>query len=166
LRKGSVFTEFAELESVDKFVNADPKPTFEGQELVVMTKYGIFCTVSNILLNGISREAYCDMKIKEKGLTGKAADQKRNNIRRGGFDAFKEMKEGEKSKAGPELVLDFMGKMIKVHEDESGVGYVKEEDIPTPKSGSMLKFEGCDENATLKFSHIKVRELAIWFTSI
>jgi len=36
--KGSIFTEFTDFETVDKFVNADPRPTWEGKELLVMTK--------------------------------------------------------------------------------------------------------------------------------
>ncbi|BGP54483.1 hypothetical protein JCM8202_001563 [Rhodotorula sphaerocarpa] len=36
--KGSVFIEFAEKESVDKFLALDPKPTFEGAELEIKTK--------------------------------------------------------------------------------------------------------------------------------
>ena len=36
--KGSVFAEFTDFETVDKFVNADPRPTWEGKELLVMTK--------------------------------------------------------------------------------------------------------------------------------
>jgi hypothetical protein len=36
--KGSVFTEFREFDSVDKFLNADPKPSWSGQELLIMTK--------------------------------------------------------------------------------------------------------------------------------
>ncbi|TNY21397.1 hypothetical protein DMC30DRAFT_202321 [Rhodotorula diobovata] len=37
--KGSVFIEFAEKESADKFVKLDPKPTFEGKELETMSKW-------------------------------------------------------------------------------------------------------------------------------
>ncbi|GAA5925717.1 hypothetical protein JCM3775_001482 [Rhodotorula graminis] len=37
--KGSVFIEFAEKASADKFVALDPKPTFEGKELDIMSKW-------------------------------------------------------------------------------------------------------------------------------
>ncbi|GAA5975878.1 hypothetical protein JCM10908_005312 [Rhodotorula pacifica] len=36
--KGSIFMEFAEKESVEKFLNLDPKPTFEGAALELKTK--------------------------------------------------------------------------------------------------------------------------------
>ena len=36
--KGSVFVEFTDFETVDKFLNADNKPSWEGKELLVMSK--------------------------------------------------------------------------------------------------------------------------------
>ena len=39
-RQGSVFVEFDDMSSVDKFLNADPKPTWDGQELLIMSKCG------------------------------------------------------------------------------------------------------------------------------
>ena len=36
--QGSVFIEFAGSDSVAKFLALDPKPTFEGAELEVMSK--------------------------------------------------------------------------------------------------------------------------------
>ncbi len=39
LLQGSVFVEFNDFESVDKFLKADPKPTWEDKELLIMTKY-------------------------------------------------------------------------------------------------------------------------------
>jgi lupus La protein len=38
LFKGSVFVEFATAEEADAFVNLDPKPTFKGNELLIMKK--------------------------------------------------------------------------------------------------------------------------------
>lgn len=35
-----MFVEFDDMSSVDKFLNADPKPTWDGQELLIMSKYG------------------------------------------------------------------------------------------------------------------------------
>ncbi|RXW19083.1 hypothetical protein EST38_g6779 [Candolleomyces aberdarensis] len=36
--KASVFTEFADFKTVDRFLKAKPKPTFEDRELLIMTK--------------------------------------------------------------------------------------------------------------------------------
>ena len=36
--KGSVFVEFADASSVDAFLNADPKPSWNDEELLIMTK--------------------------------------------------------------------------------------------------------------------------------
>ncbi|KZT11199.1 uncharacterized protein LAESUDRAFT_720395 [Laetiporus sulphureus 93-53] len=49
--KGSVFVEFADIRSVEIFLNADPKPSWNGHELLIMTK-----------------EAYCNMKIVQLGI--------------------------------------------------------------------------------------------------
>lgn len=37
--QGSVFVEFADFSSVEAFLKADPKPTWEGKELLIMSKY-------------------------------------------------------------------------------------------------------------------------------
>ena len=37
-RQGSVFAEFADFKSVEAFLSADPKPTWEGAELLIMSK--------------------------------------------------------------------------------------------------------------------------------
>ena len=36
--QGSVFAEFADFKSVSAFLNADPKPTWNGEELLIMSK--------------------------------------------------------------------------------------------------------------------------------
>ena len=36
--QGSVFVEFTDASSVDAFLNADPKPSWNGEELLIMTK--------------------------------------------------------------------------------------------------------------------------------
>ena len=36
--QGSVFVEFKELASVEKFLKADPKPQWNGTELLIMSK--------------------------------------------------------------------------------------------------------------------------------
>ncbi len=106
------------------------------------------------------------MKIKEKGLTGKAADLRKQNIAgsgRKGFNAFKEMAEQEKGKKGkgndepkgkPDVYLEFLGNRILVHEEDGGS--VKPEDVPAVK-GASLKFEGAGEDVS--FDEIKVRVL-------
>src|SRR5262245_55728639 len=99
------------------------------------------------------------MKIKEKGLTGRAAEMKRERINTSRkFNAYREMNKpsaskykGEKGKGGParEVYLEFMGTKIRVHE----VGTVKDEDIPHVK-GATMKFVGCDGDAV--YADIKV----------
>ncbi|KAI0830362.1 hypothetical protein BC628DRAFT_1532193 [Trametes gibbosa] len=141
--KGSVFVEFADFKSVDAFLNADPKPTWEGEELLIMSK-----------------EAYCDMKIKEKGLTGKAADLRRQSIGgpgRKGFNAFTEMAAKEKGgdkkgkdKSKPDVYVEFMGSKIRVHEEDGGS--IKPEDVPFVK-GASLKFDGAGDDVS--FDEIK-----------
>jgi lupus La protein len=37
--QGSVFVEFADFDSVSKFLDADPKPSWNGEALLIMTKY-------------------------------------------------------------------------------------------------------------------------------
>ncbi|KAL4077429.1 hypothetical protein J3A83DRAFT_4087792 [Scleroderma citrinum] len=143
--KGSVFVEFTDASSVDAFLNADPKPSWNGEELLIMTK-----------------EAYCDMKIKEKGLTGKAAEIRKEKINRKGFNAFREMENGSRAKSNgrtkekPEVYLEFMGSKIRVY-DEDGVGHVKEEDVPFVK-GATLKFMGCGGDANFTEMKAPLRE--------
>ena len=167
-----MFAEFADFESVGAFLNADPKPTWEGEELLIMSKS--VCTRLSATHACVSlaqgsrlifhpREAYCEMKIKEKGLTGKAADLRRQNIAgagRKGFNAFKEMAEKEKKGKGkgkdeekpkPEIYLDFLGARILVH-DEDG-GSVQPEDVPIVK-GASLRFDGVEGDVS--FDEVKV----------
>ncbi|KAF5370969.1 hypothetical protein D9757_009893 [Collybiopsis confluens] len=147
--KGSVFVEFTEPSGVEAFLKADPNPTWHGIELATMTK-----------------DAYCEMKIKEKGLTGQNADRKRENMmNKKGFNAFKipasqggllgyvpgstpvvaaAATTGD-NKSKKEVYIEFLGKRLLVEKDESGHGKVKEEEIPFLR-GSTLKFEGVGEN--------------------
>ncbi|PPR05429.1 hypothetical protein CVT26_011307 [Gymnopilus dilepis] len=129
--KGSVFTEFTDFETVEKFLKAEPKPTWEGKELLIMTK-----------------EEYCEMKIKEKGLTGKAANYRRELISSKKFDAFRDMdKSKDKGKGASkdekkDVFLDFLGHKILIKQDKDGNGIIDEKDIPFVK-GVTLKFDGC-----------------------
>lgn len=102
------------------------------------------------------------MKITEKGLTGKAAEWRRaheNSIPAKSFNAFrpipekkgkKESKEDKKS-AKPEVFLEFMGKKLKVL-DEDG-GRIDEAEIPYVRN-SALKLTGIEGNLT--FDDVKV----------
>ena len=110
--QGSVFCEFTDSATVDKFLKADPKPTWEGNELVIMTK-----------------EAYVDMKIKEKGLTGKAIKRDNYNGGHRSFDAFREMKKTDaKSKpAEKEVILEFMGTRLPIKGTNASEARVEEE---------------------------------------
>lgn len=111
------------------------------------------------------------MKIKEKGLTGQSAarrrDKEASSGSRRGFNAFVEMrkekkgdkKDDSKEKEKPEVFLEFMGKRLKVI-DEDG-GRVDEAEIPYVK-GSSLKIKGLD--GTLTFDEVKVC-LLCWLRS-
>lgn len=139
--KGSVFVEFADISSVETFLSAQPKPSWNGNELVIMTK-----------------AAYCDMKIKEKGLSGKAAQLRKDKINRKGFNAFREMETSAKNKTKekPEVYLEFMGTKIRVY-DDGDVGYVKEEDVLFIK-GATLKFTGCGGDVNFTEMKAPLRE--------
>ncbi len=97
------------------------------------------------------------MKIKEKGLTGKAATTRRENLaNRRGFNAFREMAKGaDKDKAGAkdtpkaEIWLEFMGNKIRVHEEDGG----SVKDVPLVR-GASLRFTGC--GGEVNFNTIKV----------
>jgi lupus La protein len=97
------------------------------------------------------------MKIKEKGLSGKAANHRRELIAHGkGFDAFREMAKEKKSpgkEEKKEVFLEFMGTKVLIHQDEEGTGFVKEVDVPFVK-GATLKFDGC--GGEVVWSEIKV----------
>ncbi|KAI9435818.1 hypothetical protein H4582DRAFT_2112245 [Lactarius indigo] len=139
--KGSVFAEFVEYKSVEAFLNADPKPTWDDNELLIMSK-----------------EAYVEMKIKEKGLKGKAAIVKRDHITRKGFDAFRLTAEGKDPKSGkkdagkakPEIFVEFFGAKLRVLDEEGGS--VDPEGVPRVR-GSALRFVGC--GGEVSFDEIK-----------
>ncbi|KAN0136574.1 hypothetical protein V8E53_005621 [Lactarius tabidus] len=121
---------------VEAFLNADPKPVWDDKELLIMSK-----------------EAYVEMKIKEKGLKGKAAISRLEPFRRPyrftdeGFDTFREMAEGKDPKSGKkgagkaklEIFVEFLGAKLRVL-DEDG-GSVAAEDVPRVR-GSALRFVG------------------------
>ena len=99
------------------------------------------------------------MKIKEKGLKGKAAqyrkDRESGNGLRKGFNAFRTFdhgKEKKDAKPKPEVILDFMGSKLTVI-DEDG-GRVDEASIPYVKN-SALKVTGIE--GELSFDDVKVR---------
>jgi len=129
--QGSVFTEYLDHKSVEKFLNAEPKPTWDGKELLIMTK-----------------EAYVEMKIEEKGLKGKAAVVKRDHITRKGFNAFRDMRitaagkggKKEAEKASPEVFVAFLGRKLRVLVEDGGT--VAPEEVPRVR-GSALRFTGC-----------------------
>ncbi|KAI0297854.1 hypothetical protein B0F90DRAFT_1818951 [Multifurca ochricompacta] len=129
--KGSVFTEFVEYKGVEAFLKADPQPSWDGKELLTMSK-----------------EAYVEMKIEEKGLKGKAAVVRRDRITRKGFNAFHEVRlaaEGKKGKkdtekAKPEIFVEFLGAKLRVLEEDGGS--IVPEDVPRVR-GSALRFAGC-----------------------
>ncbi|SJL10808.1 uncharacterized protein ARMOST_14202 [Armillaria ostoyae] len=145
--KGSVFVEFTEMSGVEAFLNADPKPTWDGKDLVIMSK-----------------EDYCQMKVKEKGLTGKAAQFRKDLITRRKFDAFKNMEnekkanEGKKEVEKKDIYLEYLGTKLLITPDSKGVGTVKEEEIPFLK-GATLKFEGAFDNVSFNALKQPIRDL-------
>ncbi|CAK5264053.1 unnamed protein product [Mycena citricolor] len=146
--KLSVFAEFTSQSAADAFLNAEPAPAFDGVPLLTMSK-----------------EAYCDMKVQEKGLTGKAADFRKNVYSGRKFDAFREMANGTdatmedatgKDKEDPkEVYLEFMGSTILIRRNGDGVGEVDEADVPFVK-GATLRFDGVDAASKVFFATIKV----------
>lgn len=97
------------------------------------------------------------MKIKEKGLTGKSANHRRELMTAKKFDAFREMSKaksgGEKEEVKKDVFLDFLGHKLLIKEDEDGNGTIDESDVPYVK-GATLKFDGCGGDVT--WSEIKV----------
>ncbi|KAG8944465.1 hypothetical protein FRC04_001777 [Tulasnella sp. 424] len=141
--KNSVFTEFKNKAGLDAFLDADPKPTFEGKELLIMSK-----------------DAYVTMKAKEKGFDVPDKSQILvGNIRRG-FNAFKLMAEeakggktnikstgkveedddDEEAEKSGEITIDMDGRTYAVRED----GTIDESELDYTK-GKVLKFTGCGE---------------------
>jgi len=105
------------------------------------------------------------MKIKEKGLTGKSANHRRDMISAKKFDAFKEMakpktspQKGSGSEEKKDIFLEFLGHKILITQDEDGNGVIDEKDIPFVK-GVTLKFEGCGGDVT--WAEIKVNTILI-----
>jgi len=105
----------------------------------------------------MTKEAYCEMKIKEKGLSGKLAATRKDSIARRGFNAFREMAKAKDSSSSPpktekpEIKLDFMGSKIPV-QVQDGNGSVNKEDVPFVQ-GATLKFEG--DVGDVSFGQIK-----------
>lgn len=107
------------------------------------------------------------MKIKEKGLSGKAARLRKQTYATGkGFNAFREMDEAKNrekkdkvktstvEEKAPELFIEFMGSKIRVQDGDEG--NVKVDDVPVVK-GASLKFEGA--GASTSFDEVKVRRV-------
>ena len=51
-RQGSVFVEFADVVGVDAFLNADPKPSWKGDELLSATRFRSKHTIFTVWLVG------------------------------------------------------------------------------------------------------------------
>jgi len=99
------------------------------------------------------------MKIKEKGLTGKSANHRRELLSTQKFDAFREMAQGgsnpkKKASENKDVFLEFLGHKILIKKDAEGRGVIDEKDIPFVK-GVTLKFDGCGGDVT--WSEIKVK---------
>jgi lupus La protein len=109
----------------------------------------------------IYRQECCDMKIKEKGLSSKAASHWQELIAHGkGFNVFQEIgtdhkapAKDEKKEEKKDVYLEFMELKILIHQDEEGNGYMKEEDVPVMK-GATLKLD--EHGGEVIWSEIKV----------
>jgi lupus La protein len=159
LLQGSVFVEFDTQSTAESFLSSEPKPQWEGADLLLYSK-----------------QAYCDMKIKEKGLTGAKATKRRSAIAGESsssaktFNAFREMREKRDKKPDGakgegkdrEIYLEFMGKKIRVYEEEDGAT-IKEDEWETVPNAT-LKFEGC--NGDCLYSEVKVRLRLLFCHSI
>ena len=115
-----------------------------------------------------NREDYCEMKIKEKGLTGKGANHRRELLSSQKFDAFREMAKDntnpkKKAAENKDVFLEFLGHKILIKKDSEGRGTVDEKDIPFVK-GVTLKFDGCGGDVT--WSEIKVKVPVFFFLII
>lgn len=107
------------------------------------------------------------MKIKEKGLTGKGANHRRELLSSQKFDAFREMAKDSKTKAteNQDVYLDFLGHKILIKKDGEGNGSVDEKDIPYVK-GVTLKFDGCGGDVTWSEIKVKLSRLSLFRTSL
>merc|ERR1712093_84300 len=158
--KGSVFVEFATLESAKAFLELDPIPTYPGQDKP---------------LEVMSKKAYVDMKAKEKGFepqykeakdtSAAASDNKpqqtgnnRYSNNKKPFNAFRDWRDGKdmseagnrrdnrnnrdggNSKASNEPVEVFVeGKKLEV---DSETGKIKHPENIEYQSGKVARFEG------------------------
>ncbi|CAE6442808.1 unnamed protein product [Rhizoctonia solani] len=123
--------------AISTFLEADPKPSFEGTELLTMSK-----------------EAYCTMKIKEKGLDKKGVTPRTHSGTGGAggrkqFDAFQNPDGAKKEKE--RVTVKFQGKEYTL--DGEGKVKVPIEEFEFEK-GSAIKFTGAGSGDP-KFGEIK-----------
>lgn len=148
--KGSVFVEFTDVAGMKRFLALDPKPRWKDAELVTMTK-----------------EEYCVMKIKEKGLPDSALNNMRkvNAHTRKGFNAFRDNKGRQRPESVSKVPVffNFMGKQLRAYRlgEDAPTGtkpkveeweFAKKTDIPHVK-GATLLVSGF--GPTLQFRDIK-----------
>ncbi|EJU00549.1 hypothetical protein DACRYDRAFT_23006 [Dacryopinax primogenitus] len=143
--KGSVFVEWVDMITASKFLMQEPKPRWKGTELTTMSK-----------------KAYCDMKIAEKGI-----DVTKDPLKRGGrgasvaegaegeqkrradFSGWKliyQQKKEQKAKVQaekPDIYIEMDGEKIKLNKD----GTVDPAEIEGKyKKGALVAFEGVEGN--------------------
>lgn len=182
--QGSVFVEFADFATVDAFLKADPKPSWNGEELLIMTKSAPYpCPKPLIPLTGIFKTGMPTAlkRSPKKVLQAKPpsyAKQANMRLLRGedlgltlssklspflhtryiiiDSNKFREpAKVASQPRPKREIYLQFMGTKLLVHEDgETGEGSVKEEEVPHVK-GATLKFEGWEGD--VEYKNVKVR---------
>ncbi|KZT59572.1 hypothetical protein CALCODRAFT_481462 [Calocera cornea HHB12733] len=137
--KSSVFVEWVDLSAANKFLALDPKPQWKGTELVIMSK-----------------KAYCDMKIAEKGIDvtkeplkrgargGSVldGDEQRKASDFNGWKIINRQRRDEKAKKDadrPEVYIDLEGEKVKLSKD----GKVEVKELEGKyKKGVLMAFEG------------------------
>ena len=163
LRGWSLISSGIRLHRISRIRDSRKIPECRSEALVEWSRVAYHDQVSSItqfftisiLIVDYLRDDYCEMKIKEKGLTGKSANHRRDLITSRKFNAFREMAKGKKKEAEEakkDVYLDFLGHKLLIKEDEEGNGIISPEDIPYVK-GVTLKFDGCGGDVT--WSEIK-----------
>ncbi|KZT08382.1 uncharacterized protein LAESUDRAFT_648895 [Laetiporus sulphureus 93-53] len=135
--KGSVFTEFADPLSVQLFLKADPKPSWNGQELLIMTKRN-----HEIAQKKLERSRNASETQEQTGTT-KGKDVNKEKSKTQGDEQNSAGQDSDKNQSKPQLQFKFMGKETTIHEGEQGF-FLQEEEMPHV-SGASLKFE-CDQD--------------------
>lgn len=169
--QNSVFCEFKTKSTATAFLAADPKPAFEGKELLTMSKYALTDFLPPVLRPIVAlvypRDAYVTKKSAEKGFPKPNPMRVLAGNMRKGFNAFTLMEEeakkvaskgkGKTAATGADgdqdedpVMVTMEGHTYKVRPD----GTVDAEQIEYPK-GRVIRYVG-GPTGNLNFKAIKV----------